>query len=522
MPPKKKGGKKGKKGKKSAKDDDASASGEKGGSTKELNELSKEYFLIQVKDLEQRLARYQKKCDELSISNTEYEEKHKQLVQDRKEIVDFLKKSLEQRQDEISDLHDRLLGLQQAKDAEKESYENQLSHLKREFQEVRDQLTSENMILGGKLSSLEEFKVQKEDLMKKFADMEEKLQTQEKNHQEIIYNLEKKAVVGKDRLKKEMVLRVNTVAAEFRKVSNKQMADTTKRNIRENVSINAQLAKMSEKTKELVQENDELREKEKNYKMQMELLEATQEELAKKNHSNLKVLKMMTARTRQQEAILEELEARDQEYLQLEEESSQIRQENEDLTGKVDSIEQQVVSTSAQLKSSEENCKNLTAAKEALEDVLSAAAYTLHQVLTEDDGDDDLEKSVKRKTMIERLLLVLNSAALVGKAPPPADFFQQRQKTIMAPLSMVKDAPKVDPIQVDKKHEDFPHYKLGDLGLVPRPRKLASKHAAFASKVAHLSATTRTGINPTIPVNALTPQTLRKHDRLPAIVQKNA
>ena len=49
------------------------------------------------------------------------------------------------------------------------------------------------------------------------------------------------------------MLRVNTVAAEFRKVSNKQMADTTKRNIRENVSINAQLAKMSEKTKELVQ-----------------------------------------------------------------------------------------------------------------------------------------------------------------------------------------------------------------------------------------------------------------------------
>ena len=47
----------------------------------------------------------------------------------------------------------------QAKDAEKEGYENQLSQLKREFQDVKDQLTSENMILGGKLSSLEEFKV---------------------------------------------------------------------------------------------------------------------------------------------------------------------------------------------------------------------------------------------------------------------------------------------------------------------------------------------------------------------------
>lgn len=55
------------------------------------------------------------------------------------------------------------------------------------------------------------------------------------------------------RLKKEMVQRVNQVAAEFRKVSNKQMAETTKRTIRENVSINAQLAKMSDKTMELIQ-----------------------------------------------------------------------------------------------------------------------------------------------------------------------------------------------------------------------------------------------------------------------------
>lgn len=50
-----------------------------------------------------------------------------------------------------------------------------------------------------------------------------------------------------------MVMRVNQVAAEFRKVSNKQMAETTKRTIRENVSINAQLGKMSDKTLELIQ-----------------------------------------------------------------------------------------------------------------------------------------------------------------------------------------------------------------------------------------------------------------------------
>lgn len=92
-----------------------------------------------------------------------------------------------------------------------------------------------------------------------------------------------------DRLKKEMILRVNQVAAEFRKVSNKQMAETTKRTIRENVSINAQLAKMSDKTMELIQENDELRQREKKQKQQIEMLETNEKELLKKNHSGQKV-----------------------------------------------------------------------------------------------------------------------------------------------------------------------------------------------------------------------------------------
>jgi len=50
--------------------------------------------------------------------------------------------------DTILDLKDRLLGTQQAKDAEKEQYEQKLQQLRNEFQNMKDQLTSENMILG--------------------------------------------------------------------------------------------------------------------------------------------------------------------------------------------------------------------------------------------------------------------------------------------------------------------------------------------------------------------------------------
>lgn len=91
------------------------------------------------------------------------------------------------------------------------------------------------------------------------------------------------------RLKKEMILRVNTVAAEFRKVSNKQMADTTKRAIRENVSINSQLSKMSDKTMELIMENDEMKLKEKKNRQHINILEDNEKELMKKNATNQKV-----------------------------------------------------------------------------------------------------------------------------------------------------------------------------------------------------------------------------------------
>ena len=95
-----------------------------------------------------------------------------------------------------------------------------------------------------------------------------------------------------------MILRVNTVAAEFRKVSNKQMAETTKRTIRENVMINAQLSKMSEKTMELIAENDDARQREKKQKQHIDILEDNEKELVKKNTTNqkvcLKVYKRMT------------------------------------------------------------------------------------------------------------------------------------------------------------------------------------------------------------------------------------
>lgn len=60
----------------------------------------------------------------------------------------YLKRTLSQKDDELADMLEKLQDLQAAKDAEKEFFDRQLSALQSEFQETRDKLTSENMVLG--------------------------------------------------------------------------------------------------------------------------------------------------------------------------------------------------------------------------------------------------------------------------------------------------------------------------------------------------------------------------------------
>lgn len=77
-----------------------------------------------------------------------FRQEFEQLANNKKEIVTFLKRTLNQRVDEIADLNEQLQSLQLAKEMEKDAFEAQLAQVRHEFQETKDQLTTENIVLG--------------------------------------------------------------------------------------------------------------------------------------------------------------------------------------------------------------------------------------------------------------------------------------------------------------------------------------------------------------------------------------
>ncbi|RXN22651.1 cilia- and flagella-associated [Labeo rohita] len=396
----------------------------------ELTENYKNFYRAQIRDLEERLERYQQKCDELEVQEKDLHSKINNVEKEKKDIVLYLKRTLAQKEDELIDLAETLSRNQQAQEAERESFELQLSLLRHELQENKEKFTSENMALAGKLASLEEFSMQRENLMAERRSLEEQLQKQKEEHQAQIYNLEKKAVLDNDRLKKEMLQHVAAVAAEFRRVSDQKMPETTKRAMQENLSVTAQLQQLSDKTKELLRENDDLRAREKQFKIENAITEPLLHEITKKNIANQKVVYQLTEKCKQMQSEVEKCTKLKVEHQELLDSHSAICTELDALRKKHATVIEVLNQTKAEVMRQREELEEENTLRKELKRVLEEAAVALKEALREvpKEEDSELKITVRRNQMMQKLLAVLDSAAALGNGPALTEFVPECQK----------------------------------------------------------------------------------------------
>ncbi|XP_004713356.1 cilia- and flagella-associated protein 157 [Echinops telfairi] len=454
-----------------------------------LDPETREFYHIQIRDLEDRLARYQRKWDELSVQEKLFRQEFEQLAANKKEIVAFLKRTLNQRVDEIADLNEQLQSLQLAKEMEKDAFEAQLAQVRHEFQETKDQLTSENIILVGKLAALEEFRLQKEELMGKFETLESQLHNQESLYKDYVYNLEKKSVLDKDRLKKEIIQRVNLVASEFRRVASNQMWDTTKRAIQENHTVTLQLAKLSQQGLQLLQENEQLHGAHCKLHQQLALLENMHKFMTKHSSSHHKLILMLTEKWHQQRQGTLEAEQLRQLQDHVEQQLQQLQKDEQALRSQNEQLHLQLEQERAKAQTLQQQLTEEQKVRASLEMTLTQATSFLQAIQQmqsqEKDGGFSVVFQLQHKEMLEQLLAMLSSA--ISLIPQEA-VYPQRKSIPKDPPKM--SLPKVEPLL--QQLSGITRYQPGDLGLVPRPT-----HFSLNSQdLRLLSHTTRVGSLP--------------------------
>jgi hypothetical protein len=223
--------------------------------------------------------------------------------EDQKDIFQYLNGELAKKTDEIVALEERVLKLEEENDqsirehearllSQKDADAQEIGRLHKQIGEQKEQLE--------KVSTFIEYK---QTLEAQLQEKKRLLEDGAKEHATHVSDLERKHVQEKDRLKKEMLLKLRETKANLLKMTDNQLDTTTKRTIAENEQMSSELAWQSKETEKLIRKNDKLVADNNSLKMELSLHEQTEEEFARKVHVYQKTIKTLLAKLNSMDSV---------------------------------------------------------------------------------------------------------------------------------------------------------------------------------------------------------------------------
>lgn len=433
MPPKKKGKGKGKKDKVEEKPPDS------------LTAVDKTFFELQIADLNRKLARLRNCNEELEAKNEQLIADYKKLDEDRADVITYLKKNLQLKTDEGDELQERVLGLEQARETETKAFQAKVADLEKEFNVMREQLTSEVKLLTGKLNSLEEFRALREQLMTKFEKQEKDYDEREVYYKNLLYEKEKSYVLSKDKLKKEMKSKLLQLSKDIHDSIEIRIAASTHRVMRENVAVNKELKRMLVAQEKLIAQNSILAEKEKEARLALKLSDDQKDKAIEKSIVQLKVIEKLTT---EHSTMKDKITTIKKQEYDFEEQKNKIEVLSRELTNvdsKIKGLQKNLeinIVKKDQLKIAAQKAQSETEKLKAV--IVDAGAAIRDAVrLTEEGCLDEAQEDYTRRVLLYRLLELLTP------------LLEEKASTIST-LSSAATA----------------NYRRGDLGFVPKETKL--------------------------------------------------
>ncbi|KAJ3287591.1 hypothetical protein HK104_008523 [Borealophlyctis nickersoniae] len=264
-----------------------------------------EIYEAKVRDLTEKLHRLKTKCDTLARENDSLGKAQAKFSHDKQDIVEFLNIKVGEHEKQIGSLEEKVRQLEEEKKEVENRGKMELEAAMREAKKENGALQSQCAKYKAELADLNAFAGRKDEMEQQLKSLRQELDAKQKEYKDTIHTMERKVLQDKHQMKKEMLQKVNEAVASFRRVADQQMAETTKRAIRENMAITSQLKKMSAKTIELIAENESLTLKVSKLKTSNALLTESEQELAKKNQANQRVIKMLVEKLRESDKMLE-------------------------------------------------------------------------------------------------------------------------------------------------------------------------------------------------------------------------
>lgn len=407
-----------------------------------FTEVERAFYEFQLADCNRKVARLRTAVDEYEQRNEELQKSYDKLDEDRADIIAYLKKTLNVKTEENTELKEKVKGLEELREIETAQFKETVTELEKNFTTMKDQLTSENKLLAGKLNTLEEFRAIRDDLMKKFERQEKSFEEQEMKYKRMLYEAEKKFVIGKDKLKREMEGKLLQLAQEFQDASELRIAASTHRVIRENIALNNQLDSLLMTQAKVADQNEKFREDERAARCAMEVAEEERDKAINKSIIQLKVIDQLTTAfqdVKKQKALYDKNKF-DNEKLQNR--MQKLAKENEGLLLQVRILEQNLHATLGEQNKSVVETAKLLREREKYKKILKDAAFAVQASLKLDHWStlDPSREIIDRAEVLKKILGVINQHDDAARA-----------ESMESLISLSKI------------------YEKGDLGFVPKP-----------------------------------------------------
>lgn len=241
----------------------------------------------------ERIKNYKDKIDVLVGENETLRKAEARAVEDKHDVVEFLRSEVAKMEVKIDALESTVEDSRQEKERISCEHRALVEVLVREKRMCMENAEVEQRKLKSALDGLIGFKGQKGPMENEIAQLKALLEAQEKDFRDRERLTEINKLQKLSRIRIEMNERVDTAVSNFRKLSDEQMAETSKRAVRENENLTKQISYLSVKTVDLIRENSELRAQMQRLVLENEILQETVKGSLQKSIQSQKVVKLL-------------------------------------------------------------------------------------------------------------------------------------------------------------------------------------------------------------------------------------
>lgn len=183
----------------------------------------------------------------------------------------------------------------QQKDLEmtKEAYECTIEKINTDHANDIEKKLSDIQSLNAKMLELSKFEEEKDQILEKLARLETELSAERTQHQQDLEELDRAKIKATEKLKKDMLLKINQTREHVLSLNDQQLHTTTKFTILQNNRLTAELEYQSKQTEKLLNRNTQLEQETVSLKRDIEIHKELESELAKRSHYCQKVIQKL-------------------------------------------------------------------------------------------------------------------------------------------------------------------------------------------------------------------------------------